>query len=236
MQSLNSMRGDLDDGYDCPQCLNRGFIYVGHNGVRLCDCKPIRDGLSRLKRQGLLHASKRCTFASFRADAPWQRMLLERAQAFAALESPGWLFIGGQSGCGKTHLCTAAAVALLYRGLSLRYMRWMNDSAQIKSLGADSARSALLQGFIDAPLLYIDDLFKTPPTEADVRIAFEILNERYNNPEKITIISSERTLPEITRIDEAVGGRIFERCGADFQLNVARAPERNFRFQDVPQI
>ena len=122
VQAYNCSRGDLDDGYDCPDCLNRGFFLTDSNSVRFCRCKPIRDSLSRLKKQGLLHASKRCTFASFRADAPWQRTLLERVKSFAQSESPGWLFIGGQSGSGKTHLCTAAAVALVHRGYALRYM------------------------------------------------------------------------------------------------------------------
>ena len=64
-------------------------------------------------------------------------------------------------------------------------------------------------------VLYIDDLFKTEqgrnPTTADVNIAFEILNYRYRNPELITIISSERTIQDIVKIDEAVGSRIFEK-------------------------
>lgn len=64
-------------------------------------------------------------------------------------------------------------------------------------------------------VLYIDDLFKTgrgqEPTAADVNLAFEILNARYNDSRKITILSSEWTLESILNLDEGVGSRIYER-------------------------
>ena len=45
--------------------------------------------------------------------------------------------------------------------------------------------------------------------EADINLAYQLLNERYNTRRR-TIISSERSIEDILRIDEAVGGRIFE--------------------------
>ena len=81
----------------------------------------------------------------------------------------------------------------------------------------------------------LDDFFKCgqveggvqKPTAADVNLAFEILNHRYNNPGFITIISSESTLDEIFSIDEAVGGRIGERAQGHV-INLS-GKEKNYR-------
>jgi hypothetical protein len=54
---------------------------------------------------------------------------------------------------------------------------------------------------------------KQRPTRADVNLAFEIINAR-GAANKITIISSECTLTDLIDIDEAVGGRIKQKCGA----------------------
>lgn len=230
----NSRPGDLEDGYDSPECLNRGFFEDPPGTLKPCRCMPIRRSLRRLKRLGLDRAAKRLTFENFRAEQPWQRMALDLAQNFAREDEPGWMFLGGQSGSGKTHLCTAAAVVLLYRGFELRYMRWADESSKLKTLGLDSSRGDILSDFAKAPLLYIDDFWKSAPTDADKRITFELLNERYNR-DGITIISSERSCADILDIDEAIGGRIFERCGK-YQLFVARDRARNYRIHSDVEV
>ena len=64
-------------------------------------------------------------------------------------------------------------------------------------------------------------------TDADIRLAFEILNSRYNDSQLRTIISSELTLFEILGLDEAVGGRIYERSKGF----VLEAPRENWRLK-----
>ena len=230
-QEYNATRGDLNtkDGYDCPKCLNRGMIMREDATVFFCSCRSTRKALSRLARLGLGNASRTLTFDAFTASAPWQQQLLDAARAYAQQDQPGWLFIGGQSGCGKTHLCTAAAVALCHRGMDLHYMRWMKDSAHLKTLSLDERRSQLLDAFIDAPVLYIDDLFKSQPTEADKHLAFELLSARYDRDDRPTIISCERTIAELFEIDEAIAGRIAERAAPDFLLSIGRDRAKNYR-------
>ena len=67
---------------------------------------------------------------------------------------------------------------------------------------------------LSVPVLLIDDLFKTQsnekPTSADVRLAYDLLNYRYENRDLITMLSTERTVSELKQIDEATGGRIYE--------------------------
>ena len=49
-------------------------------------------------------------------------------------------------------------------------------------------------------------------TDADVKLAFELLNARYNDTAKLTLISTEWSLEGLLDIDEALGSRIYERA------------------------
>lgn len=221
----------LGDGYVCPVCHGQGFS-LSEDGrmAYTCACRPVRRALSNLRCQGLDQAARAMTFSTFEAREPWQEQMLAASLAYAASEKPGWLFFGGQSGCGKTHLGTAASVALALRGQDFRYMPWTRAVYEIKAFATDERRSALIQQYIDVPVLYIDDLFKAPPTEADKHIAFEILSARYARDDRPTVISSERTLADLIAIDEALAGRIAERCGRAFLFSIARDPGKNHRF------
>ena len=219
------------DGYVCPRCHGQGFFLAENANVAYtCSCRPMRATLAQLRRQGLEHAARTMTFLSYDAAEPWQRQMLSAALAYVSQEKPGWLFFGGQSGCGKTHLGTAASVALALRGQDFRYMPWTRAVYEIKAFATDERRSPLIQQYIDVPVLYIDDLFKAPPTEADKHIVFEILSARYARDDRPTVISSERTLADLIAIDEALAGRIAERCGRAFLFSIARDPGKNHRF------
>ena len=95
-------------------------------------------------------------------------------------------------------------------------------------------------------VLYIDDLFKTGkdlngkiqrPTTADINLAFEIINYRYNNKNLVTIISSERNITEIMDIDEAVGGRIFELSSKkNYAVNISNNMNKNYRRKAIREI
>ena len=83
----------------------------------------------------------------------------------------------------------------------------------------------------------VDDFFKKQegimPTPADVDIAFELLNSLYLQKEKRVIISSERTVQEITeQIDQGLGSRIFQKCGA-YQLSIAKDTGKNYRLYNT---
>ena len=244
---LNEMQGDrnLSDGYDCPLCKNRGVLYklVEENGWYYhtaydCNCFPIRRSILKMKRSGLKDVIKECTFDKWIAAEPWQ-IAMKKAAVDYAKSPQGWFFVGGQSGCGKTHLCTAICRELLLSGIEVRYMQWRDDAVKLKSLTKEpEQRQKLIDDFKKAEVLYIDDLFKTGkaqdgseqrPTGADVNIAFEILNYRYNNPKAYTVISSELSAEELLDIDEAIGGRIYERAKP---LNISKDRKKNYRIRN----
>jgi DNA replication protein DnaC len=116
----------------------------------------------------------------------------------------------GSVGSGKTHLCTAICGALLDQGKFVRYMLWRDESVKLKAIVNDGEYEAEIKPLKNCQVLYIDDLFKGGATAADIKLAFEILNSRYNR-RLTTIISCEKTPEELLAIDEALGSRIYER-------------------------
>lgn len=242
---LNAAEGTrhLEDGYHCNICKNKGFIVkvveddAGsyHQVMSDCKCVPTRNSILRMERSGLKNVISDYHFDKFEVTEPWQQVLKDAAMEYAA-NPEGWFFVGGQSGAGKTHICTAICREFLLAGRRVKYMPWRDAVVKIKSHITDPElyRTSMdMAKWVD--VLFIDDLFKTGrgpdgaamrPTAADINVAFEILNYRYNNPLSVTIISSELSEDELLDIDEAVGGRICERSKA---INITKDRSRNYR-------
>lgn len=250
----NKKSGNRDemDGYDCKICKNKGTIAKlvenpdGTYSHCFADCKciEVRNSIMRMKRSGLKDIIKDYTFDKFDAAEPWQKSIKDAAMEYAK-NPQGWFFLGGQSGAGKTHLCTAICREFLLSGKRVVYMLWRDDIVKIKNAakgasdfdGDAGELQSLLDKYKTAEVLYIDDLFKTgraadnslvKPTVADINYAFEIINYRYNNPALLTIVSSELSEDELLDIDEAIGGRIYERAKS---ITIGKSRDRNYRIK-----
>jgi DNA replication protein DnaC len=247
VDGLNAAEGNRneEDGYNCTICKNKGFVaklveYPGGSVSHCfadCKCVEIRNSIMRMKRSGLKDIISDYTFDKFHDAEPWQKSVKAAAMEYAK-HPEGWFFLGGQSGAGKTHLCTAICREFLLSGRSVVYMLWRDEIVKIKGALTDSDEyGRLIDKFKNADVLYIDDLFKTgraadgsapKPTAGDINAAFEIINYRYNNPALLTIISSELSEDELIDIDEAIGGRIFERSKS---ITIAKNRNRNYRIR-----
>ncbi len=253
---FNAMFGRLDerDGYSCALCRNRGVIAYpeitefGYSSVvfRECVCMKPRRSLRRLEKSGLKNLIKDYTFARFNVYKPWQELMYNAAKLYA--EKPeGWFFVGGQSGSGKTHICTAICREFLLNGRAVIYMLWRDAVTQLKAAVTDEKRYAeLINEYKTADVLYVDDLFKcgrskdaaAQPTSGDINVAFEILNYRYNDPALITIISSEYSIGDIIDIDESVGSKIYQRTkdGSNgYSINIKRDRDKNYRLRSAAE-
>lgn len=247
---------NLEDGYDCPICKNKGDVAV--EGARdyfgfpsychqPCKCKKIRNAIRRLNRSGLKDAVKELTFDRYETRNPWQQTIKDTAQRFCKEGGGSWFFIGGQSGAGKSHICTAIAVHHIRQGKEVRYMVWREEAPRIKALVNDAEEYAsLMRDLKTADVLYIDDLFKDsrdadgqyrPPTSADIRLAFEIINYRYLNPALVTIISCEMQLTELDAIDEGVAGRIAMKSKpGGYCISLKPDKAKNWRMQGITEL
>ena len=244
------------DGYNCDKCKNKGYVAVViyndlykyyAEALQPCKCMKVRGAINRLARSGLQAVVKKYTFDLYETPNPWQAKMKEAAIRFTKDPERRWFFVGGQSGAGKSHLCTAIAIQLLRGGQAVKYMLWRDEITRLKAQVNDSALyDAAMRELKETDVLYIDDLFKTgkdelgrpkAPTAADVNAAFEILNYRYNNPALTTIISTERTISELADIDEAIAGRIAELSKrGGYCLNIAHDSAKNYRLNGITEL
>lgn len=241
--AYNSCTGNLS-GYDCKKCMNRGnmaLLNKAGDGIvmRDCSCMKIRRCVWKMEASGLSDIIRKYTFESYCCNSDWQEKLRSAAEAFAKRPN-SWFLLCGQSGAGKTHLSTAICRQLLLDGREVVYMPWREDIATLKGLSMDSEeREKQLQRIKTAEVLYIDDLFKngrdkdgsSMPTRADVEIAFEVLNYRYNS-HLVTILSTERSPQELLEIDQALGSRIMERAEENV-LFVGADSSKNYRLRNI---
>lgn len=228
--TYNHTQGALS-GHECDKCKNKGYYMTVQNADAVmveCPCLKIRRSLWRIEKSGMKGLAERCTFDNFIVANKWQENMKNLVMSYSDNPNGKWLFIGGQSGTGKTHLCTAAAVKLIKSGMSGIYMLWRDDSTRLKAAVTDDFDyQHLMKLYKECDLLYIDDFFKGKWTDADIKIAYEIINRRsYEN--RITIISSELLLEEFLNIDEATGGRIREKCG-EYLINISKDTKKNYR-------
>lgn len=234
--NYNNMQGHLNeiDGYNCDECKNKGHLWIVNDNEilqRYChNCKPIRDSLKILRESGLVN----CTFKNFVCSEEWQKKIIIRCKEFVKNTKGEWLFIGGQSGSGKTHLCTSALRELVFAyHVSVALFKWQETAKRLKQIVNDISYTSEIAVYKNAKVLYIDDFFKVKKgekvTAADVNLAYELLDYRYCN-NLLTIISSEFSLGEIIDIDEAVGGRIKQRA-KNYVMYIDIDKSKNYRLK-----
>lgn len=211
---VNGLDGDLGE-LDCPKCRNKGWVaYNDGDGIvyEKCDCMPRRAALKRIRESGLSALLEDYRLDNYETPEPWQKSALSKARQYA--ENPGahWLYIFGAPGTGKSHLCTAVCGVLLDAGQVVRYMLWRDESRDLKAIVNDSAAyNKAMRELKGADILYIDDFLKGGTGDADKRLAFELLNSRYNS-RRPTLVSSELSIDTVLDWDEAIGSRIYERA------------------------
>ena len=241
VDAYNNAEGNLNeyDGYNCSHCKNKGFIArVDENGNevhRPCKCSKVRETLRKARKSGLGNILSDYTFDKYKTENKWQNDLKNTALAFCKDDEAKWFFIGGQVGIGKTHLCTAIAGYYIKAGYDTQYMLWCEESKRLKAIVNDFALyHEAINKYKEASVLYIDDFLKTQngeqPTKGDINLAFEILNSRLMEADKITIISSEKTLTDILGYDEATMSRIYQKTGK-YKMNIAKDLEKNYRLR-----
>lgn len=227
--------------YQCEKCKDTGVIvkeYVNEFGLnaqgsRECDCSKAKRFQKRIEKSGLKDKFETLTFDNF--DAYNDELKLNKALAigFAKEDLSNTILLLGQSGSGKTHLATAICKEILYgKNIPLIYESYREIIGNIKPLTMNlEERVKAIGVYKDAPVLYIDDLFKGNTTGTDESIIFEILDYRYSRKLK-TIITSEKSIEELFQINEALAGRLVE----DSKGHILRFKEtKNYRLKDLSE-
>ena len=231
----------------CAKCDDSGWIWhvdvEGYRAVEKCSCLVAKEADRRIRNSGLSHVLDNWTLDTFSAAEPWQARMKETAEKYIADVKNGavpWMYIGGAVGSGKSHVATAVCGELLRWKMHVRYFQWLTDARRLKSYANDAeVYDDLIVKFQNVPMLYIDDLYKSKhgkdnalpmPTDADVRVAFEIIDGRYKSGKPL-IITSEWYLEELMDADEAVFSRVYEKSKG-YKAEIKRGNGRNYRTVD----
>lgn len=245
-QWFNESDGELnlEDGIECPKCRNKGKISFVENGseyIKDCECMKARKTYLRLVNCGITKETlKKYSFNNFIASEGWQKTLLETCRKFFQAYLDGnrdWFILSGQSGSGKSHICTALFQEMI-KGLLLNgsYMMWNDEVPKLISLRKSSYTDnqekyeKIMNQYKECDILYIDDLFKLDNRykEDSLSICYEILNYRYVN-DKVVLISTEVERNQFENIDVAIWGRCFEKSNrGEFWLTLV-GKEKNYR-------
>ena len=236
--------------YRCEKCHDTGWVSCemaeGYTGVRMCECQKAREAERRMRQSGLAEEIKSKTFGTFKAETEWQRGMKEKAIAYGKAyfkarekgEKLPWFFISGQPGCGKTHICTALCGAMLKKNVAVSYMQWVTESRRLRAIANEPDFDSMIAPYIDVDVLYIDDLFKQPghqeihATDAEGKVLFEILNNRYIQ-NKATIISTEWYLEtELMGLDDGTFSRVYERAKG-YTVSIERSEDKNIRIAGI---
>ena len=201
-----------------------------------------------MRKSGLDDALATMTFDTFETKTPIQQAMKKAAEAYLNEmlgmdpDTPRkpWMYIGGNPGSGKTHICTALCGEMLKNGIEVRYMQWGREARRLKALVNEPDFDEQIDGLITCGVLYIDDLLKTKWAKAvqpsgqftasDIKLAFALLNGRYirNLP---TVITSEwDLLDDLMAEDEGTFSRVYERCKR-YTVSIARTVENNYRLR-----
>ena len=222
---------------DCPLCGGEGFRFFWYDGYQYaeeCVCYGAIKSEQSVKAAGI---KRDMTFESFFTDKPFQAHIKEKAEQYSTdgYLAGQWFYIGGQVGCGKTHICTAIVNELARKGKHCKYMTWRDEAVRLKSIVNEHEEYHYqLMELCNVPVLYIDDLFKTQggmmPTKADVNLAFAIINHRYLDNTKVTIVSCEYDSSRLLDIDEATASRIIEKSKT-YLVDVTQDRSKNYRLK-----
>lgn len=248
LSAHNNSAGKLNetDGIDCPECLNRGTFLIfnkstGEFSTKICSCMQKRYEAQALKNSSLNDLLNN-SFDNFQVNENWQRKAKNMAIEYSKTKTDEWFFIGGQSGAGKTHLCTAISKAIINQGKSFKYLLW-GDVSEALNRKNSSDYFEMQKIICNKDVIYIDDflkpivekVLKNRPfsyyDEEELKKIYPTINKRYFNGKK-TIISSELYISEIRDLDEATAGRIKQKAGK-YIVQIARDPKRNFRFNNI---
>ena len=229
----NSKAGNLNaSDFDCPQCLNKGFTAFVQEGnpypymaLKRCECSPIRAMIEEAKTKSGFGDLLYNSLDKFIATETWQHDLKVLAEDYLENFGSNWFAVLGQSGAGKTMVCASICNKLLKRYKKVRYLSWVEFSELMKSKSNKEA----YQRYALADVLYIDDLLKGTANAWDTQIAWQLINDRYNQ-NLPTIISSELLIGDLIEQDESLAGRILERSGK-YYFPIKKEKYRNYRLK-----
>lgn len=237
--------------HKCEECRDTGWVETDNNKFKRCRCMELKYIKSCWKNYGVKPEevkplreynayNKTCSLAKSKAVNYITNFMN------ISKEENNWFGLFGQPGAGKSFIVIAIGAALLTRKdkpVKVVYMPYLEVMRELKAnVLDDEYYIKMLDRYKRAEVLIIDDLFKDKIkkgkltyelTESDIKHIYPIINYRYFN-KLATLISSECTPNVLLDLDEALAGRILERC--DENITVFVGSEFNYRLKKFEKV
>lgn len=212
----------------CPSCDGSGWMWVyafedpaggpGTQGTRV-HCPVCYERLHAAKNRlsaGLPEELKEKTLTNFEYGETWQRQALEAAVSFAR-DPEGLIFLGGQSGCGKSHLAAGIIYYVAKSGSQPPlYYSWPELLAAVRRSSRDWKAADIRDTLKDCrAVVVIDDFLAAPngrPNNTALETAFEIVSARTAN-KRPTVLASPYKAEKINDLYPVLFKRIARAAG-----------------------
>ena len=184
--------------FQCPECQGRGHIYIedatGISSLRECVCAELVGRLKKLSDAGIPGKFSATHFGTYQAIDASQKLALRMAKDFVqdyGGQAQGLLFMG-RPGLGKTHLAVSVIKDLMLdKGADCKFVDFFQLLSDIRfGYSQNLSEQAIINPFVAAPVLVIDELAKGRNTEWELTMLDQIISSRYNAADKITLFTT----------------------------------------------
>ncbi len=192
------VQGELCACFNCPECEGRGHIYIedetGISSLRECACAGLVHRLKKVGEAGIPGKFASTKLGTYHPIHDSQKFALRQAQDFVkdfGTSQQGLLFMG-RPGLGKTHLAVSVIkMLILDKRADCKFVDFFQLLSDIRfGYSQDLSEQAIINPYVAAPILLIDELAKGRNTEWELTMLDQIISSRYNAADKITLFTT----------------------------------------------
>lgn len=195
-------------GSECPYCSGTGWRFIGENTATECECMINKHKESVFRRSGFTR----------KKEHPLLKRSIEYVVKYKELCRRGtnWLYISGPTGSGKTVQACEIATSLIFGPCSVvgKFIDCTEFYLNVTCNYYQPDFQIEVAKLCGIELLVFDDFLKgITKSDTNVFRAFERILWDRSRRKKATIFTSEWTLNDVSDMDPALAGRIFEMTG-----------------------
>ena len=197
---------------ECEVCRDKEWVFWkdehGEMQMKPCICQLKKQAKKFMMLSGISKSYESKSFDNFVSDDLETKKAKQTALKYAQDFRGKNLILTGLTGSGKTHLAIGVIKRIIDQGVMAKYVGYRDLVNDIKFSG-DEERTKRLKKYTGSTIIFIDDLFKGKPSEADINVLYEVINERYTK-RLGTIITTELSINQINDIEPSIAGRLVE--------------------------